>query len=379
MGNHRAERGPRRASSEDRASRKFLISRQSASSSRPSAAPQVVVPSPVPLSTVAETPVASAPTTGGKRAARPAPKSRTTSPAKSPRSARPVRSTRPVKPVRPSSPDPASATISRTPAVEALAAGGRRRADKHTGRGSLLKGLPSAPILAGVAALAISAGGAITATPSLTDADDTSTQLTSASALSTAADTGLLADRTAVVTRDSRRVAKSERSEAKLQAKAEAMTQQRTEALQTMTAKMEQRAAKIKADQWVMPVSGYRLTASFGMSSSLWSTSHTGLDFAAPSGTPLRAVANGIVTEVGYDGSYGNKTTLLLEDGTEIWYCHQTSTSVSVGDRVVGGQTIGTVGSTGNSTGPHLHLEVRPGSGGPVDPYSALRAHGLQP
>jgi len=66
-----------------------------------------------------------------------------------------------------------------------------------------------------------------------------------------------------------------------------------------------------------------------------------------------------------------------LEDGTEIWYCHQTSFLVGVGDAVRGGETIGTVGSTGNSTGPHLHIEVRPGGGDPVDPYEAFIVHGL--
>ena len=91
------------------------------------------------------------------------------------------------------------------------------------------------------------------------------------------------------------------------------------------------------------------------------------------------AVANGTVTETGYDGAYGNKTVVTLDDGTEIWYCHQTSIYVSVGDRVNGGEVIGTVGATGNVTGSHLHLEVRPGGGGPVDPFQAFVEHGIVP
>jgi murein DD-endopeptidase MepM/ murein hydrolase activator NlpD len=91
------------------------------------------------------------------------------------------------------------------------------------------------------------------------------------------------------------------------------------------------------------------------------------------------AVANGVVASTGYDGSYGNKTVVTLEDGTELWFCHQTSFGVSEGDVVRAGQVIGSVGSTGHVTGPHLHLEVRPGGGDPVDPYEALVVHGLQP
>ena len=89
------------------------------------------------------------------------------------------------------------------------------------------------------------------------------------------------------------------------------------------------------------------------------------------------AIANGMVTEAGYDGAYGNKTVVTLEDGTEIWYCHQTTQLVSVGDVVRGGEVIGTVGSTGHVTGSHLHVEVRPGGGDPVDPYAAMQQHGL--
>jgi murein DD-endopeptidase MepM/ murein hydrolase activator NlpD len=116
---------------------------------------------------------------------------------------------------------------------------------------------------------------------------------------------------------------------------------------------------------------------SFGQCSYLWANCHTGEDFSAPSGTPVLAVAAGVVTEAGYDGSYGYKTVITHEDGTETWYAHQTQILVSVGETVGAGEQIGTVGSTGNSTGPHLHLEVRPGGGDPVDPVEALRVRGV--
>lgn len=124
----------------------------------------------------------------------------------------------------------------------------------------------------------------------------------------------------------------------------------------------------------VAPVRGYRLTGRFGAGSSLWSTVHTGLDFAAASGSEIRAVAAGRVVEAGYDGRYGNKTVLRLADGTEVWFCHQDSIRVRVGERVRAGQVIGYVGTTGNTTGPHLHLEVHPGAGDPVDPAAWLEA-----
>ena len=70
---------------------------------------------------------------------------------------------------------------------------------------------------------------------------------------------------------------------------------------------------------------------------------------------------------------------MTLDDGTEIYYCHQTSIGVQPGDKVTSGQQIGTLGSTGNSTGPHLHLEVRPAAGAPVDPQAWLIEHALTP
>jgi len=128
----------------------------------------------------------------------------------------------------------------------------------------------------------------------------------------------------------------------------------------------------------VLPVEGYTLTARFGNSGGLWAADHTGLDFAAAEGTPILAIADGVVTEVLYDGAYGNKTVVRLEDGTELWFCHQSSQNVSVGDHVSAGDVIGAIGSTGNTTGPHLHLEVRV-NGEPIDPEIALADWGLNP
>ena len=185
--------------------------------------------------------------------------------------------------------------------------------------------------------------------------------------------------RDAIVSRDSRRDALADAAQAELVAQADAQAEEQHAALQEFAKAAEKQSAKIRENQWILPLESYRITATFGLSSYLWSSVHTGLDFSAPTGSTIRSVANGVVTEMGYDGSYGNKTVVTLDDGTELWYCHQTSQLVSVGDVVRGGESIGTVGSTGNTTGPHLHLEVRPGGGDPVSPLSTLAVHGVTP
>ncbi len=154
---------------------------------------------------------------------------------------------------------------------------------------------------------------------------------------------------------------------AKAQNKAEAEKRKKAE---------DARLAKL-AKSFKLPVSGYQLTSGFGESGSLWSNGHTGTDFAASSGTPIRAVHSGTVKSAGWAGSYGYRTILELDDGTELWFCHQSSMDVSAGQKVRTGEVIGRVGSTGNVTGAHLHLEVRPGGGSAIDPAAWLRGKGL--
>ncbi len=128
-----------------------------------------------------------------------------------------------------------------------------------------------------------------------------------------------------------------------------------------------------------LPVDHYRLTGRFGDVSGLWRKKHTGLDFAAPSGTPIHAIAAGAITAASYDNAYGNKTVLRLDDGTDVWFCHQTRFAVTVGQRVEAGELIGFVGRTGNATGDHVHIEIHPGGGDPVDPNLWLTERGLLP
>lgn len=135
------------------------------------------------------------------------------------------------------------------------------------------------------------------------------------------------------------------------------------------------------AKQYTLPTSSYTITSTFGQAGALWSSGyHTGLDFAAPTGTLIKAVHSGTITEAGWAGAYGYRTILTLDDGTELWFCHQSSINVSTGQKVSTGEVIGRVGATGNVTGAHLHLEVHPG-GQPtgIDPGAWLRGKGLTP
>ncbi|MGH3348755.1 MAG: M23 family metallopeptidase [Nocardioides sp.] len=234
-------------------------------------------------------------------------------------------------------------------------------------------------MLLGIAALSVSAGGAVVVSnPALTAASDG--RVMAASALGGASDqssSDLLSGR-GTVSRSAGRQALSDSADSALVAEAEALSKQRTAALAEFAAKAEQQSKKIALNLWVLPVSPSVTTASFG-EYGLWASYHTGLDFNGYDGQEIMSVARGVVTSVGYDGSYGNKTVVTLDDGTEIWYCHQSSFSVSEGDEVRAGEVIGAVGSTGNVTGSHLHLEVRPGGGDPVDPYAAFIVHGVTP
>ncbi|WP_170219277.1 M23 family metallopeptidase [Nocardioides litoris] len=259
---------------------------------------------------------------------------------------------------------------------------GKRKAVKHAGsRGPLFRGLPSPPVLLGLATMAVAVGGVMVAPdddgPAL--AGTVVNNVRPATALSGSDGIATVgSDRQTLSRSNDRQTLAQASGQDELVAAAEAQAQERNAALSTLAAQAEKQAAKIKENRWVLPLNPSIITATFGQYG-LWASSHTGLDFNGENGDPIHAIANGVVTFVGYDGSYGNKTVVTLEDGTEIWYAHQTTQYVSVGDVVTGNEVIGTVGSTGNVTGSHLHVEVRPGGGDPVDPYAAFVVHGVQP
>ena len=107
-----------------------------------------------------------------------------------------------------------------------------------------------------------------------------------------------------------------------------------------------------------LPVTG-TISSRYGVSSRIRSSTHTGLDIATSSGTPISVVADGIVTCAQYSGAYGNLVKVSHGNGVETWYAHTSKMYVTVGQEVKAGDIIAAVGSTGNSTGPHLHFEIR--------------------
>ena len=108
----------------------------------------------------------------------------------------------------------------------------------------------------------------------------------------------------------------------------------------------------------VTPVKGI-ITSRYGSVSSVRSGAHTGTDIACAKGTDIQVVASGTVTFAQKDGSYGNLIKVDHGNGVETWYAHCDKLYAKVGQTVEAGDVIAAVGSTGNSTGPHLHLEIR--------------------
>lgn len=138
--------------------------------------------------------------------------------------------------------------------------------------------------------------------------------------------------------------------------------------------------AKAKAaPKVVLPTTGYHLTARFDQAGGRWAHNHTGLDFAAPMGTPVRAVMAGEVIQADFEGAYGRQVKVRHANGTVTSYSHMSEFDVSVGDSVSAGSKVGAIGMTGNTTGPHVHFEVLPGGGSPIDPEPWLREHGVNP
>lgn len=281
----------------------------------------------------------------------------------------------------------ASRSIERSPGQDTRLPGKHAAARPSNGKRRATKGkeprerrpiwIESSPLIVGVAAMALSVGASVsTANPTSPEASAKAVRASTAVSgegrtLTPEATTA----RSSLVSRAGSRTTPTFMDKKAVEA-VERKAGARTVALGQMEEQAREYASLLEATQWTLPLDPVVITAEFG-DYGLWADYHTGIDFNGETGDPIMAVAGGLVTYAGYEGAYGFKTVVTLADGTEIWYAHQDSLSVTTGDRVEAGQVIGTVGATGNVTGSHLHLEVRPGGGDPVDPRAAFRFRGL--
>lgn len=168
-------------------------------------------------------------------------------------------------------------------------------------------------------------------------------------------------------------------------AKAEAVKAEKVAKAAAAKKAAEKKAAAKKAKpSWVDPVKKYSLSASFAQNGGMWAHKHSGQDFAVPSGTQVVAAHGGTVVKAGGNGAgdgpaYGNAVVIKHGNGTYSQYAHLSKVTVHVGQIVKTGQEIAKSGNTGNSSGPHLHFEIRttPNYGSAVDPVKFLRAKGV--
>lgn len=143
-------------------------------------------------------------------------------------------------------------------------------------------------------------------------------------------------------------------------------------------------AKKSSAATWVDPVKKYKLSASFAQAGGMWASKHSGQDFAVATGTKVFAAHGGKVVKAGGNGAgdgpaYGNAVVIKHANGVYSQYAHLSKVNVKVGQVVKTGQRIALSGNTGNSSGPHLHFEIRTTAnyGSAIDPVKFLRGKGV--
>ncbi|WP_175410784.1 peptidoglycan DD-metalloendopeptidase family protein [Streptomyces sp. TRM64462] len=159
-------------------------------------------------------------------------------------------------------------------------------------------------------------------------------------------------------------------------------TQERIDLKERQEAERKKRAEEAARREamrpkFALPVSLHQLSARYGQAGINWMSLHTGIDFPVQYGTPVMAATDGTV-RTQWNSAYGNMVIVTAKDGTETWYCHLSSAKIRSGP-VKAGDVIAYSGNSGNSTGPHLHFEVRPGGGAAIDPEQWLRNKGLSP
>ncbi|MFI1761974.1 M23 family metallopeptidase [Streptomyces sp. NPDC020800] len=280
-----------------------------------------------------------------------------------------------------------SSTVLGVGVIAAVGAGGM--ASAHTGKPPVSLSMPDLPSVGSL--FDDSSGAAKDTTPTLSKVGVTSADSDRSGNAGEALRNRIMAQAEQQQSKADSKAAAAALADAEKQSAAAAAKAQKEAAAKAAAAKEKaEAAAKKKAEEerlaalakeYKLPVVSYTITGTFGQPGSMWSSGyHTGLDFAAPTGTLIKAIHSGTITQAGWAGAYGYRTVLTLDDGTELWFCHQSSIGVSVGQKVSTGDVIGRVGATGNVTGPHLHLEVHPnGQATGIDPAPWLRDKGLNP
>ncbi|WP_030687227.1 M23 family metallopeptidase [Streptomyces globisporus] len=169
-------------------------------------------------------------------------------------------------------------------------------------------------------------------------------------------------------------------AKAKAKAEAKRKAEARAKEIRLERERAAREAERRRLASFQLPVAGSYVSTGYKTGGSLWSSgSHSGIDFHAAYGTQVVSVGSGTVVEAGWGGAYGNNIVIRMNDGTYTQYGHLSSIGVYVGQTVEPGQQIGISGSTGNSTGPHLHFEARtsPEYGSDINPITYLRARGV--
>jgi murein DD-endopeptidase MepM/ murein hydrolase activator NlpD len=138
-------------------------------------------------------------------------------------------------------------------------------------------------------------------------------------------------------------------------------------------AERDAREARLQRPLFVMPTRGI-FTSGFGYR---WGVLHAGIDLAGPIGTPIYAASDGVVVDAGPTAGYGAWVKIRHADGTVTLYGHVNTWDVQIGQRVMAGDQIATIGNRGNSTGPHCHFEVLQGGTNRIDPVPWLAARGI--
>ncbi|MFE7951589.1 peptidoglycan DD-metalloendopeptidase family protein [Streptomyces sp. NPDC057426] len=273
----------------------------------------------------------------------------------------------------PAAPEPAPAVAAATVGrpVRRSSGGSRGRRRTPTKRSALLTvAVPSACVM-GVAGIAAASVGGL-ADPGADTKDDT-TALAAADPASVkpVAANNELDTQLAALSADARDFGdRASRTQERIDLKARQEAEKK---------KREEEAARKEAmrPKFALPVKLHQLSASYGQAGVNWMSVHTGIDFPVQYGTKVMAATDGTV-RTQWNSAYGNMAIVTAPDGTETWYCHLSSTKIRSG-KVKAGDVIAYSGNSGNSTGPHLHFEVRPGGGAAIDPEAWLRSHGLSP